>query len=253
MTAKAIAKFSSPERLATWTKVLLLANLVFSLIAIGSGILEVDLLSRAVSSDILDSEVSLNDLREQVIAILQFFVYASTAVAFLMWFSRVHKNLPSLGARELKYSSGWAVGGFFVPFLNLVRPLQVMREIWHGSDPAGVSRESAADGRPITNQLGTPALVVIWWVLFLISGLLDRIALRESLGPGQTIEQLQALDYLVVCCDVVDMGTALVAFFLVSRITGWQAHRYSVVVRTSDDLMLVGSPPGAALISLPSG
>ena len=40
----------------------------------------------------------------------------------------------ALGANNLKYTPKWAVGCFFVPFLNLVMPYQVVREIWKASN-----------------------------------------------------------------------------------------------------------------------
>ena len=58
-----------------------------------------------------------------------FLVWLGTATAVLMWVHRAYRNLPALGARDMAYSPGWAVGWWFIPFLNLVRPYQVVREI----------------------------------------------------------------------------------------------------------------------------
>ena len=146
-------------------------------------------------------------------------------MAFLIWFHRVHKNLPALGGRELKYTPGWAVGGFFVPFLNLVRPLQVMREVWHGSDPSGLERDVASGGPSIRNRLGTPSLVGWWWALFLVSAFLGNIMMRMAFPQNQTLEQLQALSALLVFCDVLNVPAVLVTVRLVGRITGWQGER----------------------------
>ena len=115
--------------------------------------------SSAATMGVLDVEGDPNDSRRRLIGSFQIWLFLGTSVAFLFWFHRVQKNLPALGGRELKYTPGWAVGGFFVPFLNLVRPIQVMREVWHGSDPSGLERDGAPDGPMIRNQLGTPWLV----------------------------------------------------------------------------------------------
>ncbi|HMA36213.1 MAG TPA: DUF4328 domain-containing protein [Chloroflexia bacterium] len=61
----------------------------------------------------------------------------AAGVLFLIWIYRAHRNLPALGAACLKYSPGWAVGGFFVPFVSLVLPFRVMAEIWKASQPEG--------------------------------------------------------------------------------------------------------------------
>ena len=146
-------------------------------------------------------------------------------MAFLFWFHRVQKNLPALGGRELKYTPGWAVGGFFVPFLNLVRPIQVMREVWHGSDPSGLERDGAPDGPMIRNQLGTPWLVSWWWILFIVSHLVGRVFMRTRLTPDQSIEQLQATYTYLVISNVLDLPSALVAMLLVARVTRLQRRR----------------------------
>jgi hypothetical protein len=36
-----------------------------------------------------------------------------------------------------RFSAGWAVGSWFVPFVNLVVPKQVVNDVWRASTPAG--------------------------------------------------------------------------------------------------------------------
>lgn len=225
MSTQSVASFVPADGAGRWTKGLLLATLVLSVVGIVSGLLQLELLSRAATGGISQAEAAANDSRQQLIGVLQLLLYVGTVVAFLIWFHRVHKNLPDLGGRELKYTPGWAVGGFFVPFLNLVRPLQVMREVWLGSDPSGLERDIASGGPSIRNQLGTPALIGWWWALFLISGFLGNIAMRMGFGQNQTLDQLQDLTALLVFSDVINIPSALVAIRLVGRITGWQAER----------------------------
>jgi hypothetical protein len=75
-----------------------------------------------------------------------------------MWARRLYANLRSLGVNELRFSEHWAIGGWFVPFLNLVRPKQIVDDIWRASDP--VRRpEEAWDERPVSPLLH-------WWWFF---------------------------------------------------------------------------------------
>ena len=53
----------------------------------------------------------------------------ATGVAFLVWFSRAYRNLDALDLPR-RYGTGWAIGGWFVPFLNFARPKQVADDIW---------------------------------------------------------------------------------------------------------------------------
>ncbi len=210
---------------ARWVKVLLLATLVISLVGIFSGLLQLGLLEQAENGDISEAQAAANDARQQLIGIVQVVLYLATGVTFLAWFHRVHKNLSGLGSRELKYSPGWAIGGFFVPFLNLVRPLQVMREAWHASDPAGLERDMGSSGSTVRNQLGTPTLVGWWWAFFLISGFLGNTVMRMSFTENPTIAQLRALTSFMIISDLWDVPLALLAIGLVSRITSWQDQR----------------------------
>jgi hypothetical protein len=215
----------SAIRRARWTRGLLLATLVLSVAGIFSGLLQMGLLSRAASAGISEAEAAANDARQQVIGVLQVVLYLAAGVAFLAWFHRVHKNLTALGGRELKYTPGWAVAGFLVPFLNLVRPLQVMREVWHGSDPSGLERDTGSSGPSLRNQLATPALVGWWWALFLISGFLGNLIMRMSFAENPTLDQLRTLTRLMVFSDFLDVPAAILAVTLVGRVTGWQAQR----------------------------
>ncbi len=210
---------------ARWTKVLLFGTLVISLVGIFSGLLQLGLLEQAESGEISDAQAAANDARQQIIGIVQVALYLATGIAFLAWFHRVHKNLSGLGGREFKYSPAWAIGGFFIPFLNLIRPLQVMREAWHGSDPAGLERDMGTTGPSVRNQLGTPALMGWWWTFFLVSGFLGNTIMRMSFAENPTLDQLKTLTSLMVFSDLWDVPLALLAIGLVSRITSWQTQR----------------------------
>ena len=116
------------------------------------------------------------------------------------------------------------MGGFFVPFLNLVRPLQVMREVWHGSNPSGAD-DGSSGGMCLRTDGGTPGIIGCWWALFLALHVLGNIATRMALRPNIGLDQLQELIALVVLSNALDLPCALLALRLVERITRWQAER----------------------------
>lgn len=94
-----------------------------------------------------------------------------TAVFFLIWIYQAFRNLSPLKARNLEFSPGWAVGWWFIPFANLLKPFQVVRELFNESDP---------DFDPETGFLntvpGTPFEIGLWWATLLISGIGYRIS-----------------------------------------------------------------------------
>jgi Domain of unknown function (DUF4328) len=66
------------------------------------------------------------------------FIFISTLIMFLLWLHRAYINLPSLGVPYPDFSSGWVIGSWFVPLLNLFRPYQIVKYIWNKSDPETV-------------------------------------------------------------------------------------------------------------------
>ncbi len=76
-----------------------------------------------------------SDARLIMIGLVRLLVVAVVGVVFLVWFNRRYENLEAFGTRQLRRTSGWSVGGWFIPFGNLVIPYQTARDIWLGTDP----------------------------------------------------------------------------------------------------------------------
>jgi len=84
---------------------------------------------------------------------------------------RLYKNLPVLGAESLRYTSGWAVGAWFVPFLNFVWPKKIVNDIWRASDPQAPPHQGATwHGRPVHGLLD------LWWTVLIATAIFTRLA-----------------------------------------------------------------------------
>ncbi|MHB0915094.1 MAG: DUF4328 domain-containing protein [Thermoleophilia bacterium] len=156
------------------------------------------------------------DSRQAVIGILQGGSFLACAIVFLMWFHRAHKNLKVGGLDGLRYTPGWAVGGFFVPFLNLVRPFQVMKEVWAGSTYLSHPREEES-WRAVSHA----PHVGWWWALFLIMSFVGNASGRLMLR-ADSLEELLAAGWVTLASDLIDIPAAFVALFLVRRVTDLQ-------------------------------
>ena len=50
-------------------------------------------------------------------------------MAFIGWLHAGAKQVQRVTPNLLRYAPGWAIGAWFVPFLNLVRPVQIVNDV----------------------------------------------------------------------------------------------------------------------------
>ena len=50
-------------------------------------------------------------------------------VALAVWTGLAYRNLFALGVGDLRFAPGWGVWAWFVPFLNFVRPKQIVDDV----------------------------------------------------------------------------------------------------------------------------
>lgn len=145
-----------------------------------------------------------------------------TAIAFLMWTYRVYKNLPALGASGLEHTPGWAVGWYFVPIANLVKPYSVTVEIARHSNPEGLGANARAIG---TANVGW------WWAAFIISGILGRIAAAIIAGGGEShsLDATMTGFSIAIVAEVISIIAAVLAILLVAQVDKNQERRFQIV------------------------
>ena len=123
-------------------------------------------------------------LPSDLVAIGVFVMLLVCVVVVGMWIYRASANAHAL-SDEMTISPGWAVGWYFVPIMNLVRPYQGMREIWMASHFRGNWH-----GEP------TPGILGWWWGLWIVTNILANLSFRLSLNlaPGDTLDLVVFLD-----------------------------------------------------------
>jgi hypothetical protein len=80
-----------------------------------------------------------------------------TAILFLVWFYRAYRNLVRSGIQDLRYAPGWAVGSWFIPFFNFVRPKADRQRHLEGVGERGDRRP----GAPRPAQPARPGQLVV--------------------------------------------------------------------------------------------
>ena len=108
--------------------------------------------------------INTNDSSQRIIAILGLIALIISGITFIRWFRRAYNNLGLMGER-MKHSEGWAAGSWFVPFLCLYMPFEMMSEMYRKT------KGLLADGRS-TKFMGW------WWALWLISNIIGSISAR---------------------------------------------------------------------------
>jgi Domain of unknown function (DUF4328) len=112
--------------------------------------------------DVSPAKIQCADDRQSTIGWVQTGIFVIAAIFFITWFSRAYKNLGRLGVEALRWREGWAIGAWFVPFLNFVRPKAIANDIWRGSDP---QRQPRTD---LLEDTSVPWYFDVWWGLFIV-------------------------------------------------------------------------------------
>ena len=141
------------------------------------------------------AQIEASDDRTMVMAGV-FAVVFLVAVGFLIaWTNRVYRNLEPLGVQGLRFTEGWAVGGWFVPFLNLVRPKQILDDVWRASGPDG--------GDDDWHRRKVTPLLHVWWGLWILGGLLSLSSADDadlSSAKSSAIAACVADGVLIIAC-----------------------------------------------------
>ena len=137
----------------------------------------------------------------QLVAVLATFVIVGR------WIYRASANAHAM-TDEMDISPGWAVGWYFVPLANLVKPFQAMKEIWRASHRAGAGDEPRG-----------AAILGWWWGPWLASNLLDNISFRMEMSEG-TDPQALATAYLV--STAVNIPLCIVLILIVREVASAQ-------------------------------
>jgi hypothetical protein len=171
------ARFHSAHVRARIVKILLLAGAVISGIA-----LVAEALTLVFPPLTDDQEFADNPAGAALVfvllflALLEIVIYLLTIVFFCMWLYRAYGNLRAFAVwQRLDNSPGWAVGSFFVPFMNLVVPYRAVKEVWQKSEPPAEGLLSAPKA---------PVWFPMWWLFWLLASFAGNASFRASFNEN---------------------------------------------------------------------
>jgi hypothetical protein len=200
--------FRSPHTLSRVVVALLAIGLALYITIGISSIAQLDLLDRAARGAILTpAEVESNDTRMLALGFVYRGAFIASGIAFLAWFHRVYSNVAAYSDRPTEYTPGWAVGAYLVPFINLVRPYEMMREAWDRSAPAG--------------EVVRSPLVGLWWAAWIISNISGGIS-AVLVKAGGALPALQTMTQYQILDSVIRSAASILAILVVQRQTARQ-------------------------------
>ncbi len=169
---------------AKWAEYILWGLLGLSFLSLISSYLQYDLLLKVEEGFyVSDNELTLNDIREGIVGITNIILYITSVIFFIRWFRRAYYNLNSRSGTS--HDEGWAAGSWFVPFLNLYRPVQIMNEIDEGNS-ALITRYSHESSKKNSFLIGS------WWALWILGGIIGRYIFKTSMRANTLNELIQS-------------------------------------------------------------
>lgn len=198
--------FRDNEERGKWAKIGLSLIIITTIILTISNAFQLELLLRWNNGAEVDlDEADMNDSRQWIIVIGYYIFRIMGGITFILWFRRAYFNLHQK-LKTLEFSEGWAAGSWFVPFLNLVRPYKIMKELF--TESSFWLKMKGVDLSKSQEQFILP-----WWILWILTTILGRIV--DKL-PSETVDELIELTQFAIGAGIVEIIAGLLAFKLIS-------------------------------------
>lgn len=208
--------YSDPTSLANWVRGLLYLDIVVTAVLTISTFMQHALIQDILGgvyhgNPDLSSIAAASDLRQQIIGWVSTGVNIIGMILVLCWIYRVMANSWALTDLEMEFTPGWAIGWYFIPFANLIKPYHAMKEIW---------RENVAsyEGEPRRNNLP------LWWGLWISTGIISQISMRMA-GSNNASVMMTGIQTSIVS-DAMSIILNLVFLSIVHVVTTSQVARY---------------------------
>ncbi|MEQ9509202.1 MAG: DUF4328 domain-containing protein [Alloalcanivorax xenomutans] len=197
--------------LTKWAVRFLYADMAMAAVAVISGLLEYRLLTRLRDGVALsDQVIEANGLRQGVIGLVQTLVLLTAMILVARWIHRANQNCRRLGAADMRFTPGWAVGWYFIPLLSMWKPYQAMKEIWRASAaPAEWRRQP------------TPMLMPVWWGMWLLSLALGS-GIMQLARHANSVNDYLLLGQVTLAADFLEIPLAFALIILGRRIHAMQ-------------------------------
>ena len=151
-------------------------------------------------------------------ALVQLAMLLAIAVLFLRLLYKAVQKAQGFTKPFTSVSPGWAVGYWFIPFMNLYRPFQVVKSLFQAC-----SEETG--GKPAAGE----QLLGAWWAMYLLSNIVAYMVGRQDIDTN-TADGVTTFVELNVGSDVLLIAAAWLFWLVVQRLV--QAMDHTDAVKT---------------------
>ena len=180
--------------------ILIYIILALEFVLLISSYFQLELLNRILTDNYTTEELTANDNREGILALVYMLAHILSAVMFIKWFRRAYYNLHQK-TNHLSYSEGWAAGAWFVPILNLYRPYQIMKELYNETRNLLLKNDINVSKSFSTNLLG------LWWALWIIASFIGQAIFRL---PTETTQDFIFMTNMQMVASIIGIPLALI-------------------------------------------
>lgn len=150
--------------LVSWITIIIMA---FSIL---SNIIEFELINRVSEEDIYSfDEIENTETRKEVIEYFVLFFDLCLIVFFIRWFYNAYYIVHNIENLWLKYKPKMAIWAFLIPFINLVRPYKIAKEIVY-SNITLINKKNISESIENKNYL-----ILFWWIVSISSNIISYL------------------------------------------------------------------------------
>ncbi|MEU0885694.1 DUF4328 domain-containing protein [Lentzea sp. NPDC005914] len=172
------------------------------------------------------SDLDTADKVNVVVGTPAFLLTLAAGVVFVVWLYNARVNAERLTpAAEHRRSRTWVWLGWFVPFVNLWYPKQVVDDVWRASDPQ-------QQGVPLQQRV-QHKLVTQWWIAFVLMWIMDRAYLHSYRNGMLTTDSFLTTAIFSTLSAIAGVVAAVLVVQVVKRISDFQSS--PLPVQSSSD------------------
>lgn len=154
-------------------------------------------------------------------------------VLFIVWFYRAYENVRTVAPEKATLATGWAIGCWFVPILNLFRPYRIMLEIWEGT-------QRGSTPSPELSTIEKPNKVNAWWIscmLGLAIGVLSTYLLIRGLNSStgyptndynawqqNAVESFKNVQFLLLSSSLLQLFSLIMLSLVLDQLSKFEAE-----------------------------